>query len=55
LALLSLYTNMSASEKAALGYGDDFKDRIIQNYQAMSSFQNNTAGTTSILGLSSYL
>lgn len=52
LAMLSLYSNMSAAEKAALGYSDDFKDKIVQSYRALSLFQNsgsNGTGGSSLL------
>lgn len=43
LAMLSLYSNMSATERAALGYTDDFKDKIAQSYRALSLLQNMSA------------
>lgn len=51
LAMLSLYSNMSAAEKAALGYTDDFKDKIAQSYRALSLLQNSsgTSGASSLL------
>lgn len=52
LAMLSLYSNMSAAEKAALGYTDDFKDKIAQSYRALSLLQNsgsNGTGGSSLL------
>jgi hypothetical protein len=44
LAMLSLYSNMSAAEKAALGYSDDFADKIAQSYRTLATFQNAAAG-----------
>ncbi len=57
LALLSLYSSMSASEKAALGYTDDFATKIAQSYRSLASFQSNSSssGSSSSLGLTSYL
>jgi hypothetical protein len=39
-ALLQQYSTMSAEEKKALGFTDEFANRIMQNYRAMSSLQN---------------
>lgn len=47
LALLSLYSGMSAAEKAALGYGDRMQSQIIQSYRTISMLQQSTANSSS--------
>lgn len=59
LALLSLYSGMSAAEKAALGYGDRMQNQIVQSYRTISMLQQSTAnssssGSTATPSLSSY-
>lgn len=56
LALLQQYASMSDVEKTALGYTDDYKNRLVQNYRTMSNLEANSASTgSSVLGLMSYL
>jgi len=50
-ALLQQYSTMSAEEKKALGFTDDFANRIMQNYRAMSSLQNSVGSGA---GLTAY-
>jgi len=46
-ALLQQYSTMSAEEKKVLGFTDEFANRIMQNYRAMSSLPNSSgAGLT---------
>jgi hypothetical protein len=47
VAMLSLYSNMSATEKAALGYSDSFTDQIAQSYRALSMLQNMSSNSSS--------
>ena len=58
LALLSLYSGMSAAEKAALGYGDRMQSQIIQSYRTISMLQqssaNSSSNSTATPSLSSY-
>jgi len=58
LALLSLYSGMSAAEKAALGYGDRVQNQIVQSYRTISMLQQSTAdssgGSSATPSLSSY-
>jgi hypothetical protein len=50
-ALLQQYSTMSAEEKKVLGFTDDFANRIMQNYRAMSSLQNSVGSGA---GLTAY-
>jgi hypothetical protein len=50
-ALLQQYSTMSAEEKKVLGFTDNFANRIMQNYRAMSSLQNSVGSGT---GLTAY-
>src|SRR6266849_411859 len=50
-ALLQQYSTMSAEEKNVLGFTDDFANRIMQNYRAMSSLQNSVGSGA---GLTAY-
>jgi len=50
-ALLQQYSTMSAEEKKVLGFTDDFANRIMQNYRAMSSLQNSLSSGA---GLTAY-
>ena len=47
LALLQQYSTMSDAEKSVLGYNDDFKDQIIQNYRAISMLESAAGGSSS--------
>lgn len=47
LALLSLYSGMSAAEKAALGYGDRMQNQIIQSYRTISMLQQSATDNSS--------
>jgi hypothetical protein len=56
LALMQQYSTMSAEEKNVLGFGDDFANKIAQNYRTMSSIQNSLGtGTGSGSGMAAYL
>jgi hypothetical protein len=48
-ALLQQYSTMSAEEKRVLGFTDEFANKIMQNYRAMSSLQNSVGS-----GLTAY-
>jgi hypothetical protein len=50
-ALLQQYSTMSAEEKKVLGFTDEFANRIMQNYRAMSSLQNSVGSGA---GLTAY-
>src|SRR6267142_6304838 len=50
-ALLQQYSTMSAEEKKVLGFTDDFANKIMQNYRAMSSLQNSVGSGA---GLTAY-
>jgi hypothetical protein len=52
-ALLQQYSTMSAEEKKVLGFTDEFANKIMQNYRAMSSLQN-SVGSGSGAGLTAY-
>lgn len=55
LALLSMYSNMTDAEKAALGYGDRMQNQIIQSYRTISMLQQNSSDSSSATpSLSSY-
>ena len=49
--LLQQYSTMSAEEKKVLGFTDEFANRIMQNYRAMSSLQNSVGSGA---GLTAY-
>ncbi|NVO16982.1 MAG: hypothetical protein HXX10_23400 [Rhodoplanes sp.] len=46
-ALIKQYTSMSAEERAVLGFGDDFTDKILKNYKTVSSIQSMLDGGSS--------
>ena len=50
-ALLQQYSTMSDEEKKVLGFTDDFANKIMQNYRAMSSLQNSLSSGA---GLTAY-
>jgi hypothetical protein len=50
-ALLQQYSTMSAEEKKVLGFTDEFANKIMQNYRAMSSLQNSVGSGA---GLTAY-
>jgi hypothetical protein len=50
-ALLQQYSTMSAEEKKVLGFTDEFANRIMQYYRAMSSLQNSVGSGA---GLTAY-
>jgi hypothetical protein len=53
LALIGVYSKMSAEEKSVLGVTDAVMNRVSQNYQTQVTVQNALSG--SLLGLSQYL
>jgi hypothetical protein len=50
-ALLQQYSTRSAEEKKVLGFTDEFANKIMQNYRAMSSLQNSVGSGA---GLTAY-
>lgn len=56
MALMQQYSSMSAEEKTVLGFGDDFANKIAQNYRTMSSIQNSLGtGSGTGSGMAAYL
>lgn len=39
-ALIKQYSSMSTEERAVLGFGDDFTDKVLKNYKTVSSIQS---------------
>jgi hypothetical protein len=54
LALLQHYAKMSPEERSALGFTDDFANKIAANYRTAASIQN-TLGAGAGAGLAAYL
>jgi hypothetical protein len=52
LALLQQYSNMSSEERSVLGFTEDYANRIVANYRAAASIQNNLGSGA---GLAAYL